>query len=89
MFKEYKACQDEDEKIFLRNKIVEKNLKLVKNVVNRFHNIDKSIKKEEIESYGFEGLIKAVENYCIDKGKFSTFAFSYIDGFIKNSFAAI
>lgn len=88
MFKEYKACQDEDEKIFLRNKIVEKNLKLVKNVVNRFHNIDKSIKKEEIESYGFEGLIKAVENYCIDKGKFSTFAFSYIDGFIKNSFAA-
>lgn len=88
IFKEYKACQDEDEKIFLRNKIVEKNLKLVKNVVNRFHNIDKSIKKEEIESYGFEGLIKAVENYCIDKGKFSTFAFSYIDGFIKNSFAA-
>ena len=88
MFKEYKACQDEDEKIFLRNKIVEKNLKLVKKVVNKYHNIDKSIKREEIESYGFEGLIKAVENYCIDKGEFSTFAFSYIDGFIKNSFAA-
>lgn len=88
MFKEYKACQDEDEKIFLRNKIVEKNLKLVKKVVNKYHNIDKSIKKEEIETYGYEGLIRAVENYCIDKGEFSTFAFSYIDGFIKNSFAA-
>lgn len=88
VMKKYKECSDLEEKKLLRNKLIEGNLRLVNKVIigcYRYCELD----KEELESYGYEGLIKAIDNYSNDKYTFSTFAIPYIDGYIKKGLGKI
>ncbi|MCI8575439.1 MAG: sigma-70 family RNA polymerase sigma factor, partial [Bacilli bacterium] len=78
LFQKYNAG-DENAKKFL----IECNLRLVLLRVKKYY---KSSEFMDIVQEGNLGLIKAIEKYEITKGKFSTFAISYIDGYIKNYF---
>ncbi len=82
IMKKYKECSDQEEKKLLRNKLIEGNLRLVKQVIKYNYRYGE-LNKEELESYGYEGLIKAVDNYSLEKASFQTFAMAYIDGYIK------
>ncbi|MDO5569251.1 MAG: sigma-70 family RNA polymerase sigma factor [bacterium] len=80
-FYRYKVLGDED----ARNIIINHNIKLVINIVyNSF--VNSSFDLEDLVSIGIIGLIKAVDNFCIEKNyKFSTYAFVCI----KNEITAL
>lgn len=86
--KKYKECSDEKEKKLLRNRLIEGNLRLVDKVISNCYRYSE-LDKDELKSYGYEGLIKAVDNYIIGEYAFSTFAVSYIDGYIKTGLMKI
>ena len=66
-----------------RNKIVEKNIGLVYKVSSKYFKYA-DIDKESLIQEGCIGLIKAVENFDTSKEvKFSTYAYSCIEGSIK------
>lgn len=69
--------------LYLRNKIVENNLFLVKKATAHFKNNDYKIDIDYINSYGYEGLIKAVENYDMNDCFFDV-ANTYIKNAIRN-----
>ena len=64
----------------LRQELIEMNMKLVPYVtwrIAKYHNIDRS----ELDSYGYEGLINAVDKYDPTIGaKFASYAIPYIRG---------
>ena len=86
--KKYEECSLEEEKKLLRNKLIEGNLRLVNKVIMNCYRY-RELDQEELRSYGYEGLIRAIDNYSSDKGIFSTFAISYIDGYIKRGLGKI
>jgi RNA polymerase primary sigma factor len=61
------------------------NLRLVVWQAKSFYHRDSHMKIMDLVQEGNIGLIKAVENYDSRKGEFSTFAVSYINGYIKKS----
>lgn len=67
----------------IRQQLIMHNMRLVPYVTWKyasFYGID----IYELESYGYEGLIEAVERFDVTMGfKFSTFAISYINGRVK------
>jgi len=66
----------------LREEIIKDNMRLVPYVACRYASSTK-IDQKELESYGYEGLILAVDNFDENfANTFSTFAISYIRGFI-------
>lgn len=68
----------------LRKEIITDNMRLVSFVAYRYA-ISTGIDQHELESYGHEGLILALENFDVSYGcLFSTYAFSYIRGYIKS-----
>lgn len=68
-----------------RNRIVEDNLKLVYKVAATFKKYNNYLDIEELKQVGSIGLINAVEKFDKSQNcKFSTFAYSYISGYIKN-----
>lgn len=68
----------------LREEIIEENMRLVKYVLYKYP-IFTNVNLEELKSYGYEGLILALENYDINFGyAFSTYAISYIRGYIAS-----
>lgn len=73
----------------VKKEIIVDNLRLVPWVAYKYslmYNID----SKELESYGYEGLIRCVDKFNINCGyKFSTFAVSYIRGFIKRGISEI
>lgn len=72
--------QNNDQK--LREEIITDNMRLVPYVAYRYA-ISTSINKHELESYGYEGLILALENFDVSYGcAFSTYAVAYIRGYI-------
>ena len=78
----------------VRNKLIERNVRLVDYVLFKMHRYyDISI--DEYRTYGYEGLIYAVEHYDCSLGyAFSTYAYKCIYGFVqryigKNSGIAI
>lgn len=75
-FKKYYETNDKS----IRNEIIIENLGLVWKVINNM-NLN-SIQPDFLQA-GYLGLINAVDNYDINKGAFSTFAFKYIDGYIR------
>lgn len=76
----YKQTKD----IKLRDEIITDNMRLVGYVVHKYAS-STNINRHELESYGNEALIMAVENFDVDKGyHFSTFAIAYIRGYILN-----
>lgn len=77
-----KYKQTNDQK--LREEIILNNRRLVRYVLYKFP-ISTKVNWEELESYGYEGLILALENYDINYGyAFSTYAISYIRGYIAS-----
>jgi RNA polymerase sigma factor (sigma-70 family) len=64
--------------------LIECNLRLVVWRAKKFYRCDSHMTFLDIIQEGNIGLIKALEKYDETKGKFSTFATSYIDGYIKN-----
>ena len=69
--------------IDLKKEIIEDNLRLVPWVAYKY-SIMYGIDSKELESYGYEGLIDCIDKFDITLGyKFSTFAVSYIKGYIK------
>ncbi|MGC9188467.1 MAG: sigma-70 family RNA polymerase sigma factor, partial [Sulfurihydrogenibium sp.] len=65
-----------------RNKIIQENLNLVKKVASKIYYRlpDIGIDFDDLFQVGVIGLIKALENYNEDKGKFSTYAYIRIRG---------
>lgn len=85
LFKEYKITGDSK----LLKKIIENNLKLVP-YVSRHYSYVSGININELNSYGFEGLIIAAIKYDPSLGyEFSTLAVKYIDMNIKNAILEI
>lgn len=59
----------------IRNRIIEMNMKLVSFMASRYSYYMR-LDKHELECYGYEGLIKAVENFDVNLGfKFSKYAY--------------
>lgn len=73
----------ENPTIELRNEIINHNIKFVIYIAKKFtgsFNVD----FEDIVSYGFEGLIIAINKYDVDTGnKFSTYAYNWIASVIR------
>lgn len=66
----------------LREEIITDNMRLVPYVAYRYA-MSTNINQHELESYGYEGLILALENFDISYGcTFSTYAVAYIRGHI-------
>ena len=85
LFIKYNELKDETIRSEIREKLKLSNLRLVPFCAYRLalrHDID----KKELESYGYEGLIDAIEKFNPYMGyKFSTYAKYYIEGYIKKN----
>jgi len=78
----YKEAGDEGNYQKLRRKIIEKNIALAKDAARKFIP-PKGLEYEDLESYAYEGLIKAIEKYDVESNvKLSTFATFYIKGYV-------
>ena len=70
-----------------RNKLVEENIGLVSYVTRMYYYIPE-FSRGELDSYGYEGLIKAAEMFNPEYGySFSTFAISYIKSYVRDGMA--
>lgn len=82
---EYASTKD----LLLRNKIIEENIYLVKRAAYHYSK-DTGIDQSELESFGYEGLIYAVEHFDFSKNKnFSSYAFPTIRGYIFRGLSEI
>ena len=68
-----------------REEIIIENMPLVPFIVNKYFKNNTLMAYEDKIGYGNIGLIKAVDRYSEDKGKFSTYAFLIIRGEISNA----
>lgn len=76
----YKTTKDP----VIREQIILSNLRLVPYVAWKY-SVIYNIPIEELESYGYEGLIETIDKFDPKKGfSFSTYAIEYIKGKIKN-----
>ena len=85
LFIRFKEEKDPSIKSSIRETLIQSSLRLVPYIAYKkaFYY---GIEQEVLESYGYEGLIEAVENFDPYKGyKFSTYAYKVIAGFILNS----
>lgn len=74
-----------DQYIFLRDKVISGNLKLVVLIVNKFF-LGKENYCEDIIQYGNIGLMRAIEKFDINMGiKFSAYASIWISGFVRHN----
>lgn len=85
-FREYKKTNNEE----LRNELITKNIKLANYFINAY-STQAGISINDIESYAYEGLIKAVETFDPYAGyKFSTYAktviFNCINSYLHEVF---
>ena len=74
---EYENSLDRNQKIILRNKIIEGNYALINWVIYKWYRNSK-IDKHILESYAVEGLINAIERYNSKIVEFSTYAVIWI-----------
>ena len=81
--KTMKVVTEEDKKEYdlIRKKVITMNTRLVEFLVDVF-NKRGEYDPRELESYGYEGLIVAIDKYEYGKTKFSTYANKYIYGYI-------
>ncbi len=72
---------DEEKKYFIamksgdknaKDKLIEHNLRLVAHIIKKYYSI--TTEQEDLISVGTIGLIKAVNTFDYEKGKFSTYA---------------
>jgi len=79
LFNEYFITRDNN----IREKIIERNMALVPYITYKYA-IATGIKRSELNSYGYEGLLIAVDKYDPNLGyAFSTFAVSYILNYVR------
>ena len=76
--KQYKETKDPA----IRNEIVEGNMRLVALALKKMP-VDYEVDIYDLRQAGYLGLMQAVERFDPEKGAFSTFAVSYIIGYIK------
>lgn len=85
LFLEYHKTKDAK----IRDEIIMKNMGIVKYISYRF-SLSSNLKVEDIESYGYEALIKSVDDYNPElKGIFSSFAATAVKRYITNSIPKI
>lgn len=92
LFRKLRAMDcDTQEYIKLREKLVLANLALVDKVIKDKVNLSSiGIAYEELQSYGWEGLITAVDRFDPERGfSFSTFAYPYIRKFLQRAIADV
>ena len=73
---------DKTRNVELRNKLIESNMYLVYYLCRNYSSVY-GIDKDILISYGAEGLIKAIDKYDGNKGKFSVVITAYIRGYIR------
>ena len=66
--------------------LIKVNFGLIYYVFSKMH-IDYNVVQDEMLSYAYEGLLIAIKRYKPEKGKFSTYAYQYIHGYILKFFA--
>lgn len=68
----------------IREQLILHNMRLVPYIAWKIADFY-GLSMHELESYGYEGLIEAVDRFDVTLGySFSTYAYTYIDGFIKS-----
>lgn len=86
LFYKMQECNDVSEKSKIRNQIIVGNMRLAKWALfkmSSYYDLN-----SEWDSYAYEGLIKAVDEFNVDLGyRFSTFAVVVIQNFIRNNLA--
>ncbi len=75
--------------IELRNEIVLMCLSLVNYIVRQYIDMDKTLKTNELKSYGYEGLITAIETYKENSGSFINYFCVCIRNKIRNGIEEI
>jgi len=81
----YKQSNDQE----IKEEIITDNLRLVPYVAYKYA-IATQINQHQLESYGYEGLILALEKFDINYGcSFSTYAIAYIRGYILHGIQEI
>lgn len=73
LFKEYEETKSKE----VKDKLVKGNMKLVPKFCYKYAKAT-GIDIEELNSYGYEGLIEAIDSYDSAKGEFSTYAHVHI-----------
>lgn len=87
-FKKYNSTSDEKEKIRIKNKIIEANLRLVISIAKKYKNNSTNYSFIDIIQDGNTGLMTAVDRYDFTRGyKFSTYATWWIRQAITRSMA--
>lgn len=87
----YNEFEDREckETIEIRNKLINSNLRLVRFIASRYAGYTK-LSVHELESYGYEGLIYAINHFDIKRdNKFITYAYSCIRGYILSGIPEI
>jgi len=78
LFEQYQHAENPNEKIRIRNYIVEQNLGLVRLAARKFRHMPDAL------SEGYLGLIHAVEKFDLSKNcKFSTYAIPWINAYLR------
>lgn len=84
LFKRHRETNDENEKIFLENEIIEINFNLALHKTKRYRHT--TIEDDDIIAAAIAGLFLAVQSYDYTKSAFSTFAGYVIDNEINAIF---
>ena len=85
LFHKYHEATDEDERISLRERLVEQHIGLVEFLARRFRNRGEPL--EDLVQVGTIGLLKAIERFDLEREvEFSTYATPTIVGELKRHF---
>ena len=78
----YQLLEDEEEKKEVLEKMIKENNGLIHDIASKYNS--ESVEYEDLFNVGAVGFISAAKNYTPDHDtKFSTFAFNYINGYMK------
>lgn len=85
LFARYRAATDEDDRIKLREQLVDQYIGLVEFLARRFRNRGEPL--EDLVQVGTIGLLKAIERFDLDREvEFSTYATPTVVGELKRHF---
>lgn len=85
LFKAYQAANNDDERLQIREKLVDQFIGLVEFLARRFRNRGEPL--DDLVQVGTIGLLKAIDRFDLERGfEFSTYATPTIVGEIKRHF---
>lgn len=83
LIKTYRESLDENQRRDAKDQLVLGNLRLIYSVINK--TTSDSLAREELLSYGVEGVIDAIDKYDVEsEARFSTYAYSWINKRVKD-----